>query len=228
MTAKLNPLPVCFGISILFHLVVVSVIVVGGLGSRPPALSQPEPVITLMLIAAPEEVALTPAKPVIPTPSPTPTKLELVKILEPVTPVAELIEPAASEVAKQTPVVPVVKPSPQETISGDGSSPKPGLDLTTIAPQPLVKAQPDYLKNPEPPYPPTALRRHQEGLVLLAVKVTAQGHVLNVEIKRSSGFAVLDETALQAVRDWVFEPARIGLLAVDSKIEVPVRFQITD
>jgi len=39
---------------------------------------------------------------------------------------------------------------------------------------------------------------------------------------------LLDDAALQAVRDWVFEPAGIGLIAVDSEIEVPVRIQITD
>jgi protein TonB len=82
------------------------------------------------------------------------------------------------------------------------------------------------LKNPEPPYPPTARRRHQEGLVLLRVKVNPHGRALSVEIKNSSGFPLLDEAAQTAVRDWEFQPARLGLLAVESEIEVPVRFKL--
>ena len=36
---------------------------------------------------------------------------------------------------------------------------------------------------------------------------------------------LLDEAAMQAVRDWEFEPARIGPLPVEAEIEVPVRFE---
>jgi protein TonB len=89
-------------------------------------------------------------------------------------------------------------------------------------------AQPNYLKNPEPLYPLLARRHNQQGIVLLTVKVTAQGRVSHVELKQSSGFPVLDEAALQAVRYWEFEPARIGSLGVESQIEVPVRFILTN
>jgi periplasmic protein TonB len=89
-----------------------------------------------------------------------------------------------------------------------------------------VKARPNYLKNPEPIYPLAARRRHQEGLVLLAVIATTRGRAARVEVKQSSRFPLLDETAIQAVRGWEFEPARIGALAVESEIEVPVRFKL--
>ncbi len=92
----------------------------------------------------------------------------------------------------------------------------------------LMQAQPNYLKNPEPLYPLLARRRNQQGIVLLTVKVSAQGRVSRVELKQSSGFPVLDEAASQAVRRWEFEPARIGSLGVESQIEVPVRFVLTN
>jgi len=62
---------------------------------------------------------------------------------------------------------------------------------------------------------------------LLAVKITAQGRAERVEIKKSSGFSLLDNAAVEAVCDWEFQPARIGSLALESEIEVPVRFELT-
>ena len=123
-------------------------------------------------------------------------------------------------------VVVVAKPVSQTDFHGDASSVKPGLDATTVQAQPDVEAKPNYLKNPEPDYPELARRRHQEGLVLLAVKVTAQGRAGLVEIKKSSGFPLLDDAAVEAVRDWEFDPARLGALTFASEIEVPVHFKL--
>jgi protein TonB len=220
-TVKLNSLQIGFGVSIFFHLALASAVVaLGGFGSQPPVLTSPERAITIVLLAAPEKI-VTPPQPII-----APPKVEPVKSIATV---EKIVERAVTEITQSIPAAPVVtpvaKPLPPEKISGDGSSPKPGLDLTT-KPAPLVAAQPDYLKNPEPPYPPTARRRHQEGLVLLRVKVNPHGRALSVEIKNSSGFPLLDEAAQTAVRDWEFQPARLGLLAVESEIEVPVRFKL--
>lgn len=63
---------------------------------------------------------------------------------------------------------------------------------------------------------------------MLAVTVTPQGRPVRVEVKQSSGVAALDEAALQAVCGWEFEPARIGSMGVESEIEVPVRFKLTN
>jgi protein TonB len=112
--------------------------------------------------------------------------------------------------------------------TGDGSASKPGDDPTSRQALVGVPAQPDYQKNPEPPYPAAARRRRQEGLVLLRVGVDAAGYPVRVELKQSSGFAQLDEAALTAVRSWEFKPARIGSKTVDAEIEVPVRFKLTD
>lgn len=98
----------------------------------------------------------------------------------------------------------------------------------TTGAAPGLRATPTYRVNPEPPYPATARRRRQEGLVLLAVRVTTQGRASRIELKQSSGFPALDEAAWQAVRGWEFEPARLGALAVESEIEVPVRFKLTN
>jgi protein TonB len=165
----------------------------------------------------PEEVI---SKPPEPTPEPIPIPEVVVKAPDP-TP-----EPVPTPSIKP---VTAVSSTPRPTpVIGDGGSPQSGLDATTQKAQVGVRAEPNYLKNPEPPYPLAARRRRETGMVLLTVKVTAQGRAAKVELKQSSGHPLLDEAALQAVRSWEFQPARIGSMAVESEIEVPVRFKLTD
>lgn len=111
---------------------------------------------------------------------------------------------------------------------GDGSSFLPGRETTDIQPSFGVHAEPKYQRNPQPSYPLSARRQRQEGLVVLTVKVTALGRAELVEFKHSSGFPALDEAAIQAVRRWQFQPARIDSIAVDSVVEIPVRFRLTE
>ena len=84
----------------------------------------------------------------------------------------------------------------------------------------------DYLHNPIPVYPAFSLRLREEGRVLLKVWVTAQGGAKQVRMARSSGYARLDEAALEAVRQWRFVPARAGEQPMDSWVLVPVQFSL--
>ena len=92
---------------------------------------------------------------------------------------------------------------------------------------PGIRAAPNYRVNPEPPYPLSARRRRQEGVVLLAVTVSPLGHATDLKLKQSSGFPALDDAALRAVQSWKFEPARLGARAFESEIEVAVRFKLS-
>jgi protein TonB len=83
-----------------------------------------------------------------------------------------------------------------------------------------------YLNNQPPVYPLTARRRGIEGTVLLRVEIHAHGHCQQVRVKRSSGHAVLDGAALEAVRQWHFVPARRGSQAVTATVDVPISFRL--
>jgi protein TonB len=225
---KPSPLQISFGVSILFHAVLFGALGIFGFSTNKPALQQEDNLVTLTLVAAPDE----PAAPSSVVKVVTPAVVQPLALEKPV-PIEPRKQPMPPEPQPVVPipqpvqVVVVAKPVSQTEFQGDASSPKPGTDAITMQAQPDVQAKPNYLKNPEPVYPELARRRRQEGLVLLAVKITAQGRAERVEIKKSSGFFLLDNAAVEAVRDWEFQPARIGSLSLESEIEVPVRFELT-
>ncbi len=116
----------------------------------------------------------------------------------------------------------------EDKITGDGSSLIPGKDVTTLhtAAGAETLAKPNYLKNPAPQYPLIARQNKQEGLVLLFVEVNEKGLAKKVALKKSSGYSSLDEAAQKAVSRWKFLPAKVGSMPVESRVEVPVRFEL--
>ena len=111
---------------------------------------------------------------------------------------------------------------------GDGSSPVPGMDPTTLHTLGggWTAARPGPFTNLAPRYPESARKQGQEGLVVLRVVVDRTGRPMSVDVKRGSGFSLLDEAAVQAVRRWRFAPARAGSLGIDSTVEIPIRFRL--
>jgi len=90
----------------------------------------------------------------------------------------------------------------------------------------LTKADPNYAVNPPPEYPAQARRRGYEGLVFLEVLVDRKGRVTDLKVVQSSGFPILDQAALQAVRHWLFKPAKKGNELIEDRVRVPVRFRL--
>ena len=85
-----------------------------------------------------------------------------------------------------------------------------------------------YLHNPKPHYPSIARSRHWEGLVLLRVHVTPDGHCGSLNVARSSGHDVLDDAAASAVRNWQFVPGKRGDTPIASWVTVPIEFSLRD
>ena len=77
-------------------------------------------------------------------------------------------------------------------------------------------------------YPDLARRRGWEGRVLLRVVVDITGAPSEIAIGRTSGYRLLDESAMAAVQRWRFEPARLAGIPVVATIDVPVAFRLTD
>jgi protein TonB len=90
---------------------------------------------------------------------------------------------------------------------------------------PLVAAQ--YRETPLPVYPSAAREQGLEGVALFDVMVQSDGRVGEVRLKRTSGSPLLDDAALATIKTWSFVPARRGPRAVESWVEVPVKFSLT-
>ncbi|MCS6922280.1 MAG: energy transducer TonB [Elioraea sp.] len=80
----------------------------------------------------------------------------------------------------------------------------------------------------DPTYPWEARRNRWQGTVLLAVTVSPEGRPVAIDIVRSSGYGVLDEAAVEAVRQWRFVPARRNGVAVEDRVAVPITFRLRD
>lgn len=74
----------------------------------------------------------------------------------------------------------------------------PPLQLSPDAPQPKKT------KHVEPAYPETALRSRIQGVVTIEAIIGTNGRVLSAHVVRS--VPLLDEAALDAVRQWEYEP----------------------
>lgn len=121
----------------------------------------------------------------------------------------------ATMAASATPSVPAESP---ETTEAAGSE----------RDEPLVESRYDVaaLNNPKPPYPLAARRLGVEGRVVLRVHVLADGRSAEVRIVRSSGHALLDESALSTVRRWRFVPATRAGTPVAASVDVPISFRL--
>lgn len=92
----------------------------------------------------------------------------------------------------------------------------------------IHEAKPVYRSNPSPKYPRIARIRGFQGTVLLNVLVNSSGKVDDVTIFKSSGHPVLDGAAESTVKQWLFEPGRIGKRKVDMWVRVPIRFELME
>lgn len=78
----------------------------------------------------------------------------------------------------------------------------------------------------KPRYPEAARRAGIQGVTTLRVRVLESGRVGEVLIDSSAGFRDLDLAAVDAVRKWLFEPARRGREAVPVWVLLPVKFEL--
>ena len=83
---------------------------------------------------------------------------------------------------------------------------------------------PKLVKEVAPVYPEVARVAVIEGVVILGVKTDEEGRVKDVMVLRS--IPLLDQAAIDAVRQWVYEPLIIDGKAVPVVFTVTVRFQL--
>lgn len=103
-----------------------------------------------------------------------------------------------------------------------GAVQKPvGTESSTIQP-------PRILQKTDPIYPEQARREGLEGKVIVKLEVLTTGLVGTISIDRSSGYALLDDAAVEAVRQWRFVPAKntASGLSIRCSTTVPLVFRL--
>ena len=104
--------------------------------------------------------------------------------------------------------------------AGDGKGDGSGRSLS-------VKAS--YDSCPRPETPEIARKNRWEGTVTLRVLVDELGRPQSLEVNRSSGFPVLDQAAIDNIKQRCrFHPAREGEKRVASWIRIPVVFPLAE
>ncbi|WP_324501351.1 energy transducer TonB [Limnohabitans sp.] len=153
----------------------------------------------------PNPAPLTHAKPA-PTTTPTPPKSVTKTDTPALTPNSSNTQEAPASASTAA-----ASPSAASGKTGSPSLVEPSADA-------------DYLKNPPPGYPRISRRNGEQGTVIVRVFISTHGTPEKAEVRASSGFARLDQAALEAVQRWRFVPGRRNGTPEAMWFNIPVRF----
>jgi len=85
--------------------------------------------------------------------------------------------------------------------------------------------QPIKLSGADPVYPPIAQAARVQGIVIIEATIGADGHIINARILRS--VPLLDQAALDAVRQWQYTPTMLNGVPVPVIMTVTVSFTLS-
>jgi len=87
-----------------------------------------------------------------------------------------------------------------------------------------IKA-PKQLKKVDPAYPDIARQARVQGVVILEATISPQGKVTDVKVLR--GIPLLDQSAIEAVKQWVYTPTLLNGVPVPVIMTVTVNFKLS-
>lgn len=125
---------------------------------------------------------------------------------------------APSEAA---PVVPTPPSSPATAAASASGTQRPSTSAPTVT---LPSTNADYLNNPAPSYPRMSRRMGEQGTVVVRVFINTEGHAEKAEIRITSGYIRLDDTALDTVKRWRYVPGTRAGVPEAMWFNVPIRF----
>jgi protein TonB len=144
---------------------------------------------------------------------------------------------APAGIAPDTGLVPEPEPSTDAGVPGglpasiDGAGLGVQPEAPPPPPQPVTPVRitsdlrrPAKTKDVMPVYPDIAMRARIAGAVILEATIDAQGKVVNLRVLRS--VPLLDQAAVDAVRQWEFTPTRLNGVAVPVVMTVTVNFTL--
>ena len=207
----------------------------------PPQTPEAEPLIieASLVVARPTPAVAAPAPPqqeVKPPPVPKPVP----KVEKPIPKKVEKPKPAPKPAAKRLPKPETreeAEPSPAPVQEPAYEKPSEPAEAPRAESRAAPKAPPAPAENTayspgrvsgfgRNNYPRAAKERGWEGTVTLKVHILADGDIGEVIVTSSSGHDMLDEAAVDMVKEGHATPARRGDKPVDSWVVVPYRFHL--
>lgn len=147
---------------------------------------------------------------------------------EPLPPQEPVIDSALDPIVQPMPVI--TSEDPMVPVAEIPMPPSQNAIEATATPpvRPPIAAQSLQIsRRVDPTYPPSARRAGEEGSVQLRILVDERGLPGEVQIVKSSGFARLDQAAIEAVRRWRFVAASNGSQPVVAWTQVAITFRLT-
>ena len=86
-------------------------------------------------------------------------------------------------------------------------------------------AEPRKKRHVNPVYPKEAIQARIQGVVILECTIDSEGRVAEVRVLR--GVTLLNEPAIEAVRQWEYEPTVLNGVAVPVRMTVTVNFKLS-
>ena len=175
----------------------------------------------------------------------------LAQFIEPAKPQVPPPPPPAQPKIKPQPVTarpqPTQLPPPPMPLAVQSAEPSPTAVTGAVAPQPpappvatpvsappsappappriqLPDSNADYLNNRPPAYPPMSKRLGEQGKVVVRVFIGLDGTASQAEIRTSSGYDRLDQTALKTVQTWKYLPGKVNGEPKAMWFNVPINF----
>lgn len=209
--------------------VVLAIVALHGLAGW--ALLQVAPVRAALAQAAPMMVdLLAPTAPEPPReqpPAPPPPPQPVAKKPPPPVPViaaAPAPAPAAFVVAEAPPEPAPPAPPDAPVVAAVTAPPAPSAPPPP--PREIPPAAIQYLEPPSPGYPRLSRRLNESGLVVVRVFVDVDGLPRTVQVVQSSGYARLDEAALEGVRRARFRPYAENGRPTAGWARIPIPFEL--
>lgn len=79
------------------------------------------------------------------------------------------------------------------------------------------------VKSVPPVYPPAMKLEKASGIVMLKVQIDENGDVVDQSVSKSTRVE-FNESALAAMQQWKFKPAKKGGAAVKATVTIPIKF----
>ncbi len=135
-------------------------------------------------------------------PQANPEAIETTPMQNRTTVIAETAPVAISPVSN-----PIAAVLTEATSDAKGQPENAGMDGSVEQAKPMLLA-PRILRKIDPVYPEQGRLEGWEGCVKVRFQVLTTGRTDSIQIESSSGFALLDEAAIDAVEQWQFIPAK--------------------